>query len=588
MSSMNHANLFLAMAISLSILLGFHYFYERPRLEAYRAAIAQQKAAKLALKEPPASRRPAPSVSTAAASTELKDRALLVAEQKRVAVESGELSGSINLAGGRIDDLVLRRYRETVDPASPPVVLLSPSGSARPHPACYAEFGWLGENVKLPSSDTEWSLPPGARLTPESPVTLTWDNGEGLRFERVITLDDHFMFTITDRVRNSGERPVTLHPFGLLVHQTIPDQSELAMGHIGPLGVLGGVLKEHSYGELEDKVSIAEASQGGWAGITSKYWHTALIPPPEEQIAASFKFARRPEQKTEDGKFQVDYRGAPATIAPGATHEYTRHFFAGAKRVELLDMYAEKYNIEKFALAIDFGWFGFLTKPLLYTLNWLGRQLGNVGLAILALTVLVKMAVLPLGIKSYRSMAKMKKLQPELKLLSERFKDDKPRQSIEMMELYKREKVSPLSGCLPIFAQLPVFFALYKVLYIGIDMRHAPFFGWIKDLSAPDPTTILNLFGLMPWNIPASPAFLHIGVWPLLMGVSMYALQRMNPAPPDPMQAQVMMLMPVIFTAMLGPSMAAGLLIYWTWSNTISITQQFLIYRQMDKKHSKP
>lgn len=577
---MNNNNLFIAMSLSLAILIGFHYFYERPRLEAYRLAQAQQAAkAKAApdalIKNAP----PAPALDPAP----VQNRETLIFAAKRAPITAAHVRGSINLTGARFDDLTLPDYREEVDPKSPAITLLSPSGSARPHPGYYAEFGWLAENNPgLPDAHTVWQTG-GAVLTPAQPLILRWDNGQGLRFERKIMLDDHYMFTITDSIVNDGNQPLTLHPYALIVQQTKPDAKNLLTGHVGPMGVLGGVLREHGYDQMIETPEAAESSIGGWLGIADKYWLVALIPPPQDNITANFKYAHHDGQKPEDGRFQVDYRGAPVTVAAKGTAEYTSRFFAGAKQVELLDHYRDHYGIEKFDLAIDFGWFRFLTKPLLYALNWLGGRIGNVGLAILALTVLVKLLVLPLGVRSFSSMAKMKKLQPELQRLTERFKDDKARQSIEMMELYRREKVSPLSGCVPILAQLPIFFALYKVLYIGIDMRHAPFFGWIRDLSAPDPTSFFNLFGLLPWAVP-NLSLLHIGVWPVLMGLSMFGLQKMTPQPPDPVQAQVLMMMPLIFTIMLAPNMASGLIIYWTWSNIISIVQQLLIYRRMGVK----
>lgn len=567
----NTGNLLLAITLSLAVLLGFHFFYEKPRNEELRRALALQQAAKSTVK--------ADAVIPAVPETP-KDRASLIAATPRLAIAGQNLHGSINLTGARFDDLTLPRYRETIAADSPPITLLSPSGSLAPHPGYFAEFGWLADAaVKVPDASTVWQTTDTA-LTPGTPITLFWDNGQGLRFERVIALDNDYMFTITDRVMNNGEQPITLHPFALVMHQTKPSEADLAFGHTGPMGVFDGILREHSYSNLEEKLEAVETSTGGWMGISEKYWLTALIPNADEAFTATFRFAKNPEQKAGEGRYQVDFRGAPLTIEPKATKNYNRHFFAGAKRVELLSQYGEALNIEKFDLAIDFGWFRILTKPLLFTLSWLGQQLGNVGLAILVITVMVKLLVLPLGIKSYRSMAKMKLLQPDLQRLQERYKDDRQRLSIEMMELYKREKVSPVSGCLPILAQLPIFFALYKVLYIGIEMRHAPFFGWIKDLAAPDPTTIFNLFGLLPFT---PPSFLHLGVWPILMGISMFLLQKMSPQPTDPIQKQVLNFMPIMFTVMFAPTMASGLIIYWTWSNLISIAQQFLIFRRMQK-----
>lgn len=568
----NPGNLFIAVILSMALLLGFHFFYERPKLEEMRRAQALQQAAKTLDKAAP---------EKVLTPETPKDRAALIVASKRIKIDSPALQGSINLTGARFDDLALPRYRAALDPASPPVTLLSPSGSLTPTPGYYADFGWLADApLSVPQTDTVWQVDGNDKLRPGAPVTMHWENGEGLRFERSIALDDNYMFTITDRVRNQNDKPVTIHPYALIMHQTKPDQRDLAFGHTGPMGVFEGVLQEHGYGSLEEKLEIIETSVGGWMGFSDKYWLTALIPNPTEKFTATFRHAREPTQKAEQGRYQVDFRGAPVTIAPQTTQDYTRHFFAGAKRVELLSAYSEQLNIEKFELAIDFGWFRFLTKPMLLTLNWLGEQLGSVGLAILVLTILVKLLVLPLGIKSYRSMAKMKILQPEMARLQERFKDDRQRFSIEMMEVYKREKISPLSGCLPLLAQMPVFFALYKVLYIGIEMRHAPFFGWIQDLSAPDPSNLINLFGLLPFT---APAFLHIGAWPILMGVSMFFLQKMSPAPTDPIQKSVITWMPVMFTIMLAPTMPAGLIIYWTWSNLISMLQQYLIFRRIAK-----
>jgi len=570
----NQANLFIAVTLSLLVLVGFNFFYERPHAEALRRAAALEQTTKVMEK----------TIAPVAVPETPKDRAALITSGSRVTIASANVQGSLNLTGARFDDLTLPQYRETIAPESPAITLLSPSGSTAPHAGYYAEFGWLSDApVKVPDENTVWQSSANT-LTPDAPVTLSWDNGQGLTFERVIALDANYMFTITDKVTNSHDLPVTIHPFALIMHQTKPDKKELAFGHAGPMGVFDGILREHSYDDLEEKPESAETTTGGWLGISDKYWLTALIPNADEAVTATFRYARQPTQKPEEGRYQVDYRGAPLTIAAKASQSYTRHFFAGAKRVELLSRYSDELKIEKFELAIDFGWFRILTKPLLFTLNWLGQKIGNIGLAILALTVLVKLLVLPLGIKSYRSMAKMKVLQPQMQRLQERLKDDRQRLSIEMMELYKREKVSPVSGCLPMIAQLPIFFALYKVLYIGIEMRHAPFFGWIQDLSAPDPTSLLNLFGLLPWT---APAFLQVGAWPVLMGVSMFLLQKMSPQPTDPIQKQVMTFMPIMFTLMLAPTMASGLIIYWTWSNLISIAQQFLIFRRMQSHNHK-
>ena len=371
--------------------------------------------------------------------------------------------------------------------------------------------------------------------------------------------------------------PVTLYPVGLIRRQGRPSVQDRYILHEGPLGVLDGTLEEYKYKDLVTAGKETAESTGGWLGITDKYWLVALVPPQDEKLAAEFAYTARPSSGDPIGRiiFQTDFRGDAVTLAPGATTQHTTHLFVGAKRLRLLDHYEDQLNIPHFDRAIDFGWFYFLTKPFLYLLDWLGEWFGNFGLAILAFTVMLKIVTLPLSVKSYRAMGKMKALQPELKRIQERCADDKMRQSVEMMELYKREKVSPASGCFPTLIQIPIFFALYKVLYVGIEMRQAGFYGWIHDLSMPDPTSVFTLFGALPWT---PPAILHIGVWPLLMGISMFLQQRLSPQPPDKTQARVFMFMPLIFTFMLG-QMPAGLVIYWTWSNLLSIAQQWFIMR---------
>ncbi len=569
-SGPSQSNLFMAVILSMLILFGFHYFYEKPRAEAARRAAALVEASKATDK-----------TVTEIAPELPKDRAELIAATARLAIAGKNLHGSINLTGARFDDLTLPHYRETVAQNSPPITLFSPAGAPRPHPGYYADLGWLSDaSVVVPDEKTVWQTDDRA-LTSGGAATLRWQNGQGLRFERQIALDDHFIFTVTDRVTNDGDRPVTLHPYARLMHQTKPSAGDIGFGHVGPMGVFeGGVLREHSYSSLEESVEATETGVGGWLGFSDKYWLSALIPNPDEKINATFRYARTPEQKLEDGRYQVDFRGTSLTVPAKGSAEHRRRLFVGAKELSLLRAYRDDLAIEKFELAVDFGWFRILTKPLMWLLDWLSAAIGHVGLAILVLTVIVKLLVLPLGIRSYRSMARMKQLQPEMARLQERFKDDRQRFSIEMMELYRREKISPLSGCMPLLAQLPIFFALYKVLFIDITMRHAPFFGWIHDLSAPDPTTIFNLFGLLPFT---PPGFLHVGIWPIMMGASMFYLQKMSPQPPDPVQAQVIKWMPVMFTFMLAPTMASGLIIYWTWSNIISIAQQYLIFRRMAK-----
>jgi len=497
-------------------------------------------------------------------------RQAVLGQAPRIKITSPRLHGSISLIGGRLDDLTFADYHERPDPRSPEIVLLSPRGLKD---AYYAQFGWAGpEGVPLPGHDTVWTAD-SATLTAGGKVTLTWDNGKGLRFFTTIALDENYMFSVTQRVTNTTKEPVTLYPYGLVSRTGTPQVAGFYILHEGPLGVFDNTLKEVKYDDLKKKNVEEQRSSGGWIGITDKYWLTALIPNQKNQITTRFIYRK---DGGED-RYQVDYLNGGVTIPAGGAGEAEGHLFAGAKVLALLDSYQTKYNIPRFDLAIDFGWFYFLTKPIFYALVWLHKLVGNFGIAILVLTVVIKLLFFPLANKSYVAMSKMKKLQPEMIKLRERFGNDKPRLNQELMALYKREKANPASGCLPILIQIPVFFALYKVLYVTIEMRHAPFYGWIKDLSAPDPTTIFNLFGLIPWT---PPEFLQVGIWPLIMGVTMWLQQKMNPQPADPVQAKMFMLLPWVFTFMLA-SFPAGLVIYWAWNNVLSMLQQWVIMRRM-------
>ena len=494
----------------------------------------------------------------------------------RVTLETPELRGSVALRGGQIDDVILKGYRETIDPNSPPIRLLAPSGSAK---AYYAAHGWIGTSkpVPLPGLDTLWKTS-ARRLGPGAPLRLTWDNGQGLRFTRTIAVDENYMFTVTQRVDNRGAKPVTLTPYGLINRGGTPKTTGFYILHEGPLGVFGGQLEEFDYTDVVEARQIDKTSQGGWIGITDKYWLAALVPDPKAQITARF---RHWTSEDKSDKYQVEFVGVPLTIAPGGNAQARSYVFAGAKRLNLLIQYSEELGITLFDRAIDFGYLYFLTKPFFFVLDYLFKFLGNFGLAILAITVMVKILFFPLANKSYRSMSEMKKLQPKVKEMKDRFGDDKQKLNQEMMALYKKEKVNPAASCLPIIIQIPVFFALYKVLFISIEMRHAPFYGWVQDLSARDPTSIVNLFGLLPFEVPAMvPDFISIGVWPLIMGVSMFVQMRLNPTPPDPVQAKIFMFMPIFFTFIMA-TFPAGLVIYWAWNNLLSMTQQYIIMRRM-------
>ena len=551
-------------------MIGFQYLYVRPHQADLQGQNVAQKVAQQNNSATPAEVTQPP-----------RDRAEVLHESPRLSLTTPELIGSINLKGARIDDVSLAQYHETEDKSSPLIVLLSPASSAAPNRAYYAEFSWLADNVAIavPNSETVWQTQ-SKGLSPDHPVQLTWDNGQGLKFQRTIAVDEQAMFTITDSVIDGGTAAVNLYPFGTVARQGAPQTVGSSIVLEGGLGVLGGTLEEYKYKKMVDDKKATLESKGGWLGITDKYWLVAMVPSQDENITGDFIFNRAGGATNADGYFQSDFRGAPVAIAAGGSVTHVTRLFVGAKKVKLLDAYAEKYNIPHFDKAIDFGWFYFLTRPFLYLLTALANTVGSIGLAILLFTVLLKLATLPLSLKSYHSMSRMKTLQPEMKKLQERFAEDKVRLSQEMMDLYKREKVSPVSGCGPTLIQIPIFFALYKVLYVNIEMRQAPFYGWIQDMSAPDPTSVLNLFGLIPLDLPMA---LHIGAWPILMGISMFMQQKLSPQPPDKSQARLLMFMPILFTYMLA-RMPAGLVIYWTWSNLLGITQQWYIMKRDEKR----
>ncbi len=578
---MEQRNLLLAMALSIGILLGWNVLFPPPPKPVETAVTAagasspggQQSDVALPAAAPTAGGDVPAAAALGATPGVIVSRAAALAESPRVKIESDRLAGSIALKGGRFDDLTLTTYRETIEADSPPIKLLSPSNGPNGY---FAEFGWVGDKPgAAPGADALW-LASSQALTAGKTVTLRWKGETGLVFERKIGLDDGYMFTIEDTVRNDGGAPATLRPYGLVSRVGLPKVSKLFVLFEGPLGVLGGTKKEVEYKDLMEDGSkgvVEQATEGGWIGMTDVYWLTAVIPDPKQTVKARFLH----HAVTGQDRFQTDYAAELGVVlAPGATTNFTHRFFGGAKEVKLLDRYEAELGVEQFDLAIDFGWFYFLTKPFFYALDWLYGILGNFGLAIMGLTVGIKILFFPLANKSYKSMSQMKALQPEMLALRERHGDDRQKLNQEMMNLYKEKKVNPASGCLPILIQIPVFFALYKSLIVTIEMRHAPFFGWIHDLSAPDPTNVFNLFGLIPFQ---PPEFMHLGAWALAMGTTMFFQQRLNPQPTDPMQAKVFALMPIIFTFLLA-NFAAGLVIYWTWNNLLSITQQTIIMKR--------
>ena len=557
-------NLIIAVVLGIIIVFGSQYLFAPGR---------QQKPppAEETLAGTPAETAPAPEAFVPVTREEA------LAPGQRIPIESPALQGSINLTGARIDDVQLRRYHLSPDPESPEITLLWPSGT---RDAFFAEFGWLAQDaaVKLPDSSSVWQAD-GKRLTPEAPLTLTWDNEEGLRFSQTFNVDNDYLFTVTRRVENHGFGGVSLWPYGLISRVGEGDPIELKFSgylvHIGAAGVIEGTLEEIDYDDLREDGRQSFETTGGWAGFTDKYWLVALAPDQAENVEVSFSATKRGETN----KYQVDMRGSAQSLAPGEKIEVTEYLLAGAKKVTLFDDYEETYGISNLdGLVFKFLWF--MAKPLFYALNFFHELWGNFGLAILSLTVCVRLLLFPLANKSYTAMSKMKQLGPQVTKLRERHKDDKSRLNQEMMALYKREKVNPMAGCLPILLQIPVFFALYSVLFVSIDMRHAPFFGWIRDLSAPDPYSVFNLFGLIPIDLPQ---FLMIGPWPLMMGFTMWLQFKLNPTPPEPIQAKIMMFLPIIFTFILA-SFPAGLVIYWTWNNCLSIAQQWIIMRRMGVK----
>jgi YidC/Oxa1 family membrane protein insertase len=461
--------------------------------------------------------------------------------------------------------------------------LLSPSGSPEPF---YAEFGWSsgsGPGVKVPTADTVWTQRSSGALTIGHPVTLAYDNGEGLEFRRTIAVDDKYLFTIKDEVANKGASPVSLYPYALISRHGTPQTLGYYILHEGLIGKFGDKSSEEvTYSNIEDKKVLKFDATNAWLGITDKYWAAVLVPKNDAHVIANFRSFLLGATKA----YQTDYLLDAQTIAPGATGSADARLFAGAKEVRVVNDYEKQLNLNHFDLLIDWGWFYFITKPLFSVMDYFYHLVGNFGLAILIVTVLIKIVFFPLANKSYASMAKMKAVQPQMVALRERYPDDKAKQQQELMALYKKEKINPLAGCLPIVVQIPVFFSLYKVLFVTIEMRHAPFFGWIRDLSAPDPTNLFNLFGLLPFDptlIPAIGPFLHLGVWPLIMGVTMWAQMKLNPAPPDPTQKMIFDWMPVIFTFMLA-TFPAGLVIYWAWNNSLSVIQQSFIMRKHGAK----
>jgi YidC/Oxa1 family membrane protein insertase len=573
-------NLIMAVALSMIVLLGWQMLVIQPEMER-EAAEQKQIATEMANSSIGAQVTGQPVVSAVTGTPTVGEGAVTpksVETAKRIVIEAPLVRGSFSLRGARLDDVILTGYKESLDGDSDNIHFLQKTSSDMPF---FVEFGWSSSdaNLLMPTADSTWSAD-RELLAPSSPVTLTWKNGQGLTFSRRISINDDYLFTFEDSVTSTLASDVTLYPYGLVRRHGTPATTGMYILHEGPLGVFDETLTEEDYGDLRDAgangIKIIPEKAGGWVGITDKYWLAALLPTQTKSYNFGFQ-----SLAGDNDRYQVDFIDPNGMLlVSGSTVTSQSRLFAGAKKVALLDYYSDQLNIPNFDLAIDFGWFYFLTKPFFYAINWLFGVFGNFGLAVLGFTVIVKLIFFPLANKSYRSMAKMRLLAPKLQTLRERFGDDRMKLNQEMMALYKAEKVNPAAGCLPVLLQIPVFFALYKVLFVTIEMRHAPFFGWIADLSAPDPTSIFNLFGLLPYSVSFLPTFLQLGVWPILMGISMFLQMRLNPAPPDPIQAKVFQFMPIFFTFLLA-TFPAGLVIYWTWNNLLSMAQQWFIMKRV-------
>ncbi|WP_455473867.1 membrane protein insertase YidC [Bartonella sp. B30(2025)] len=588
-------NFFTAIGLSFLVLIAWHFLYIAPKQNELQQqqmnvqkSLQQQSTLSTIEENSPnvASTYEHGSVPIIDSPMTPETRSVELAKTNRIAIKTGELEGSINLVGAQFDDLFLTKYRLTVDKQSPKIALLNPKGFNTTY---LAEFGFTGASFSkkaLPQSDTKWQIEGNnTTLTPSTPVTLIYNNGQGQIFRRTLSVDDHYMFTIKDSISNESNESIYLSSYARVARAAPPeDASATYLLHEGMIAIAGDTLKTEKYKNMAELSPNPENGQksmtfskvtGGWVGITDKYWAVTVIPPQDKEYTSRFIYFDRLNTH-----YQSDLLGTPLTIGPHETKTITNHLFAGAKQVEIINHYQNALNIKKFALLIDWGWFDFITKPMFAIIDILYKKTGNFGVAILLVTVLLKTLLFPLANKSYKSMARMKLLQPMLQEIKEKYANDTAKQQQEMIKLYKSKNINPLAGCWPMLIQFPIFFALYKVLYITIEMRHAPFFGWIQDLAAPDPTSLFNLFGLLPYTVPS---FLMLGAWPFIMGITMFLQMRMNPAPQDQTQAIIFTWMPVIFTFMLA-SFPVGLVIYWAWNNILSMIQQGIMMKRQGVK----
>ncbi len=563
-------NMILAVILSGLVLLGWTFASEKyfPAPKVVKPAITATAAPTTT-----GAAVPGASVPGVAVAAQVADRGKVLAASPRVTITTPRLTGSINLKGARFDDLLLPTYTTTIDPKSPPVRLLSPSGTSD---AYFGQFGWTGAGA--PPADALWTAS-APTLTPDAPVILSWTSPSGAVFEQLVSVDNDFLFTIRQRVRNTAATPITVQPWGLVSRYGTGTEKTAFNLHVGPIGVMDGTLRDGDveYAKLKEKGPQTYVTTGGWLGITEKYWLAALIP--DQAVPVQARFAAAPGDQ-----YQTDYLAPAVAIPAGQSREITVRFFAGAKEVNLLDTYKNKLGIPHFDLAVSWGWFLVIAQPIFHLLDWLFKLTGNFGFAIIGLTLIVRAALFPIANKQYESMAKMRIVAPKMKAIQERHKDDKLKAQQEVMALYKTEKVNPVAGCLPLVLQIPIFYALYKTLTVSIEMRHQPFVLWLHDLSAPDHLTPLNLFGAIPWT---PPVMIAIGVLPIILGVTMWLQQKMNPTPMDPVQKQVFAIMPWMFMFIMA-QYAAGLLVYWTTNNLVSILQQWWMLKKYPMPATPP
>jgi len=563
-------NLLLAIVLSLLILLGFQYFFEKPELkkEAERKSSSEQKEDLI--------KNSVDSEDNITGYLKLEDA---LDKDKRIKIDSSRLQGSISLKGLKIDDLTFKDYKDSLNKEDKLVTLFKPTTTQGGY---FSNFGWAkiskDEDFDLPDDQTIWNTN-SKKISDKNPAIFSWTNNQGIQFEQEISIDENFMFTIKQTVVNNTDKNIRINPIAKIRRTDTPKTQGFFILHEGPIGLANNVLEEIDYKDLKKKRKIEYNSKGGWFGITDKYWLATLIPDQNSNVTTTYNFYTINNKE----KYQVDYTGGIIEIPSNKSITIENLLYAGAKEVKILDKYEEQYSIPRLDFAIDFGWYYFLTKPFLYILIFFKNITGNFGISIILLTLLIKLVFFPLANKSYIAMQKMKELQPQLIRIKEMYKNDKTKLNQEMMALYKREKVNPAAGCLPILIQIPVFFALYKILFVSLEMRHAPFYLWINDLSVADPTSVLNLFGLLPYDPNFLPKIINVGIWPIIMGTTMWLQQKLNPQPTDPMQAKIFMFLPIFFTFILAP-FPSGLVIYWTANNVLSMGQQILIKKKMERK----